>query len=279
VRVHPWFTCFFTYQCILLAPADWPYFSLAASAESTPASTVGDGTANGQVHVNTISPTFDLLTLSDQPDAPSNQSNTTPGQSDTSQPGVALMDIAQNRQETTPTQASNASDQLNAPGNPPSTNVITPQPGVSHLPITTPTVLLQVDPSLSLPILGSTRPSPLRIDEPLPVIPSQPYSTATVPPQANPILSSPIPDYTRPSSLRIDEPPPVVPSQLYSQASASPPPDMLAGITNEPTWMKKKRTLDYFRNAFKFGDLHNVIVHWYQLEELLGFQRNVSTSK
>ena len=68
-------------------------------------------------------------------------------------------------------------------------------------------------------------------------------------------------------------------SQPHSQASASPPLNTLIGITNEPTWMKKKRTLNYFRNTFKLGDLPNVIGHWYELEELLGFQDTVSTPK
>lgn len=57
---------------------------------------------------------------------------------------------------------------------------------------------------------------------------------------------------------------------------ADPLPNFLAGITNEPEWMKNKRTLAYFRSTFKLGDLPNVIRHWYELEELLGFQETVS---
>ena len=64
---------------------------------------------------------------------------------------------------------------------------------------------------------------------------------------------TPIPDPVRPPSL-----------------------DFLAGITDEPGWMRKKRTLDYFRGAFKLGDLPMVIENWYELERILGFPATVS---
>ena len=56
------------------------------------------------------------------------------------------------------------------------------------------------------------------------------------------------------------------------------PPGPLANITNEPVWMKKKRTLDFFRRTPKLGCLSDVIQHWYELEELLGFQDAVSSA-
>lgn len=59
-------------------------------------------------------------------------------------------------------------------------------------------------------------------------------------------------------------------------ADCGPPLDPLANITDEPAWMKKKRTLKYFREAPKLGCLSDVIQHWYQLEESLGFQNVVS---
>jgi hypothetical protein len=40
--------------------------------------------------------------------------------------------------------------------------------------------------------------------------------------------------------------------------------------------MKKRKTLNYFRDAFKLGDLGDIIRHWYELEGLLGFQDPVS---
>ena len=40
--------------------------------------------------------------------------------------------------------------------------------------------------------------------------------------------------------------------------------------------MKKKRTLEYFRNTYKLGHLSNVIQSWYELEKLLGFPDVVS---
>ena len=43
--------------------------------------------------------------------------------------------------------------------------------------------------------------------------------------------------------------------------------------------MKNKRTLDYFRNTSKLGSLPNIIEHWYELEQLLGFKETVSVSQ
>ena len=61
-----------------------------------------------------------------------------------------------------------------------------------------------------------------------------------------------------------------------TQTDANQVPTLFAGITDEPAWMKKKRTLNYFRGAIKFGRLAEVIEHWYQLEALLGFPAAVS---
>lgn len=62
-----------------------------------------------------------------------------------------------------------------------------------------------------------------------------------------------------------------------SRTNSSPPPNLLVNITDEAQWMKKKRTLAYFRDTFKLGDLSSVIGHWYELEKLLGFPRVVSS--
>ena len=52
----------------------------------------------------------------------------------------------------------------------------------------------------------------------------------------------------------------------------------LGALTNAEgsQWMKSKKTLAYFREVYKLGKLSDVILHWYQLEEALGFQESVS---
>ena len=61
-----------------------------------------------------------------------------------------------------------------------------------------------------------------------------------------------------------------------TQPNVNSPRKLLAGAKDEAEWMKKKRTLDYFRGTIKFGSLSNVIEHWYELEGLLGFLETVS---
>lgn len=41
-------------------------------------------------------------------------------------------------------------------------------------------------------------------------------------------------------------------------------------------WMRSKGTLEYFRRVDKIGQMSNLILHWYQLEEALGFPDPVS---
>lgn len=71
-------------------------------------------------------------------------------------------------------------------------------------------------------------------------------------------------------------PPPSPVSRAVSAASVSSRSNLLAGVRDEPGWMQKKGTLNYFRNTFKLGNLADVIRHWYELERLLGFQKVVS---
>lgn len=53
--------------------------------------------------------------------------------------------------------------------------------------------------------------------------------------------------------------------------------DPLTTINDLPTnatesaWMKSKKTLKYFREVYKMGKLSDLILHWYQLKEVLGF--------
>jgi len=65
-------------------------------------------------------------------------------------------------------------------------------------------------------------------------------------------------------------------NRAAAQTNINVPPKLLVGIADEPTWMKKKQTLDYFRGTTKLGSLSDVIEHWYELEGLLGFQVTVS---
>ena len=46
----------------------------------------------------------------------------------------------------------------------------------------------------------------------------------------------------------------------------------------ESVWMKSKKTLKYFREVHKLGKLSDLISHWHQLEEALGFPEAVSRS-
>ena len=63
-----------------------------------------------------------------------------------------------------------------------------------------------------------------------------------------------------------------------AQMDVNPPPKLLAGVMDEPTWTKKKQMLDYFRSTIRLGKLSNVVKHWYQLEALLGFEGAVRIS-
>jgi len=62
----------------------------------------------------------------------------------------------------------------------------------------------------------------------------------------------------------------------------SPDPDPLIALgelplgAEEAAWMKPKKTLKYFREVHRPGKLSDLIVHWYQLEEALGFPESVS---
>ena len=115
-------------------------------------------------------------------------------------------------------------------------------------------------------------------------------TTMSVLPRVNTGHPASIPDPARPSSRPVYTPP-VTPRHTHSHTTtrplspghegmpnpgSTPPPNILVGVTDEPMWMKKKRTLNYFRETFKLGDLPSVIRHWYELEGLLGFKDAVS---
>ena len=161
----------------------------------------------------------------------------------------------------------------------------TPIPDTAHpsqLTLPTTFTLLDADFDFPTPELDTAHPSQL-------VLP-----TTFTQPDADFDLT-PDPDTGHPPRL-VDAPQLAAPTRAYSQArarplglppsgkgtsstSVNPSPDLLAGIIDEPIWMKQKRTLAYFRSTFKLGDLSNVIKHWYALEELLGFQGVVSVPR
>lgn len=104
---------------------------------------------------------------------------------------------------------------------------------------------------------------------PPPDISLQHNATAIIPLQEGKGRLPPVPD-SNPSQLPTGQYKPATKPNIQSPLST------LAGITDEPNWMLKRRTLSYFRGTFKFGYLQNVIEHWYKLEGLLGFQDAVS---
>ena len=102
-------------------------------------------------------------------------------------------------------------------------------------------------------------------------------TTVLVLPGANTGRSAFFPDTVHPSSRLINQPRVASASLLPLGHKETPnatsvlPSNLLAGVMNEPMWMKKKKTLNYFRTTFKLGEFSNVIAHWYELEGLLGF--------
>lgn len=105
-------------------------------------------------------------------------------------------------------------------------------------------------------------------------------AAAFVPSEAGLSYTTPIPNSIHSSHVhpQVDTPLQTSPLNhgMVSHMDPTPPPNPLANLTKEPAWMKKKRTLNYFRDTSKLGDLSNVIGHWYELEGLLGFQEMVS---
>lgn len=74
-------------------------------------------------------------------------------------------------------------------------------------------------------------------------------------------------------NARLDPPPK---DGTARNVTGGSPANVLPNISNAPTWMKKKRILEYLRDTPKLGCLSDVIRHWYELEELLGFPDAVS---
>ena len=258
------------YRYAILAASDWALFSSSRSEVSAPTTAAENeaiddlfGTMSTslaqELSASSPTPESSAPSLMPQPLAPSNQSD------GTHQPGatqvVVLPDatrFVRDESGATPTQPIQTSDQLGL----------------------TPNQLDTVNPYANN--------APARLDL------SQPPTATTAPSLSDTDTSraTPIPSFIHPLSP-IDELQWAIPSHTRSQASARfpssppdhgtmsltnsrPPSNPLADVTDEPGWMKKKRTLDYFRNTFILGDLSSVIKHWYKLERLLGFQGIVS---
>lgn len=64
--------------------------------------------------------------------------------------------------------------------------------------------------------------------------------------------------------------------QADDSAYASPNQDqILQDLEGEAAWMRSKHTLRFFREVHKTGRLADLIVHWHQLENALGFPETV----
>jgi len=123
----------------------------------------------------------------------------------------------------------------------------------SHSPATTTTTPVVTDLHAPPLIPDARHPFILSATEPLQVTPSQPCAQVGIG------FPEPSPD-NRPAAQ----------SEVHS------PSEPLAGVADEPSWMRKKRTLNYFRETAKLGCFSSVIERWYKLEGLLGLQETVS---
>lgn len=255
------------YQYFILAVAKWPLFTY-----NTPAGTTGAETANDLSGATPDLPSAISIThapelsaarvISELPIPPPEQRPPTPSFTP---------------ELTTPPGQSNA-----APGQPGAVQLVTLDDLESDFTLTQP-IVMSDESSVQLPV----------------------PTTLSVLPEANTGHSTPIPDSAHPSSYPGDEPQKTTPDRIRSRPDARPLPlgrkgtsnansispsntnivspsnanpasNTLAGVTDEPMWMKKKHTLNYFRGTTKLGDLPSVIEHWYELERLLGFPGNVS---
>lgn len=73
------------------------------------------------------------------------------------------------------------------------------------------------------------------------------------------------------------EPPSESSQQTQSSQGGAPSGSFVFSLTaGDAVWMKRKKTIEYFRTAFKLGKLADVIERWYELEKLLGFPEIVS---
>lgn len=185
-------------------------------------------------------------------DGPSNDSaNATSPAPESSAPS----DQSGGTAEVTPTQPGHSSGQPSSTAGRRNTKILRSSKALPHPkdsnPLVTPTTFVAPSSGPSPHIPGSA-PSPPQADEPRVVL-TQPPSQPSTPP-----LNS------------LENP------EVAARTDTSPLPELLAGVTNEPVWMKRKGTLNYFRITFKLGCFPDIIQRWYEFEQLLGFQDVVS---
>lgn len=252
--------------------SDWHLYRTNASTESTPTVTTADGAVDDLADTTNPAPeppvpqsesmvsSSQSAVSSSQSAVPLNQSVAVPSTVTPAQPSATL-----NQQYTTQSGVAldypgNVSNQLGHASDQFCTNShsgdVPPQPDRPHTPVTANAALPAANSRAPPPILNTIDPSLLLIAEPQPVTPGQPRSQV-----ATGLLESP------------------QSNRLTARLNVISPPEPLAGVADEPLWMKKKRTLNYFRSAVKFGSLSDVIRHWYELEGLLGFQEVVSVPR
>ena len=125
---------------------------------------------------------------------------------------------------------------------------------------------------------ASLQPAAIQPDATLPMT-----DTASLQPAAAHPTISPEIDTTGGSHPHLVQSVPDLETPSRPSPRASPPgADPLVTIgdllsdARETVWMKSKKTLQYFRGVHKIGKLSDLILHWHQFEEALGFPETVS---
>ena len=251
----------------MLAPDDWHLFAAGTSAEDTVTTATAGGTSGNTIPAasdlpgNTTSATLDLPGSPDQSTGSPNESFGPTCSTETPDDPPA-------------TQSDNDSDHT-----------------LNQLDV----AISQLDVAISQLDAVDLRPGdvspPLQSNPPDALVAAPTFA----PPKTNPTVLPPTFNVARSSPPSVAKSQPVTSHQPRPQVgtkSANPPSSdgaatrpnvnaarkLLAGAIDEPEWMKKKKTLNYFRGVIDFGDLYNVIEHWYELEGLLGFLETVRVS-
>jgi hypothetical protein len=84
--------------------------------------------------------------------------------------------------------------------------------------------------------------------------------------------------HATPAAQYQDTPDPEVPGDRHVPSGGVDlaTPSNLPTNARESIWMKSRKTLKYFREVYTMGGLSDLIFHWHQLEEALGFPETVS---
>ena len=226
-----------THQYIILAEADWDLFSNVRRLKSAQsASTVTEDETTG---LSNVTPPEPEPSAAPEPSTPSHA----PATSTPSLPPAMS--------------TSSLPPATSTPSLPPATSTRPQSPKLSP----------SLTPKLSSP---SNVPDPDRTTPVADLFRS--YITNPIEGVGEPQPAAPVPEPPQ-ENTRLDA---SLEFELTQNGDRGPPPKPLANVDNEPAWMKKKRTLSYFRGAPMLGCLSDVIQHWYDLEALLGFPEVVS---